>query len=133
VEQVMTKAFKIATACGLAAISFLAWNDTASTQAQAPWCLGSGNPLSFGVNATAYIGLASGASCTFGYGGMGTVQSARITTGAAHGTVRMLTVTMLEYRSKPGFKGTDSFVVTVTGTGPFGSGTSVVTVNATVN
>jgi hypothetical protein len=137
-EFVMKQPFKMATVCALATISFLAWNGTAS--AQTPQCLGGGsalpfgqNTLTFGANATAYIGLASGTACTLGYGGAGTVQSAKVTTRAAHGTVRMLGNSNLEYRAKPGYKGADTFAVTVKGTGPLGSGTSVISVNVTVN
>lgn len=51
--------------------------------------------------------------------------------GSRH-TLKKLNISTFQYTAKAGYKGPDSFAVTATGKGPTASGTSVITMNATV-
>jgi hypothetical protein len=46
--------------------------------------------------------------------------------------LKKLDVSTYEYTAKAGYKGPDSFAVQATGTGPASSGTSIITMKATV-
>ena len=50
----------------------------------------------------------------------------------AHGKLKKLNMTTYEYKAKAKYKGSDSFAVKATGQGPTASGTSVITVHATI-
>jgi hypothetical protein len=50
----------------------------------------------------------------------------------ANGTLKKLDVSSYEYTAKAGYRGPDTFAVQATGTGPTSSGTSKITMNATV-
>jgi hypothetical protein len=62
----------------------------------------------------------------------GEVKSSSISQKPAHGTLKRLNISTYAYTAKSGYKGSDAFAVTATGKGPTASGTSVITVNATV-
>jgi hypothetical protein len=62
----------------------------------------------------------------------GTVSSSDILKKPAHGKLKKLNVTTYEYKAKARYKGSDSFAIKATGQGPTASGTSVITVQATI-
>jgi len=62
----------------------------------------------------------------------GTVSSSDIFQKPAHGKLKKLNATTYEYKAKARYKGSDSFAIKATGQGPTASGTSVITVNATI-
>jgi hypothetical protein len=110
------------------AVSSLA---VAST-AEAADCVGSGARAAWGQNMTATFEVASGGSCTYGFVFDGTASNSKILKRPQRGTARMINVSTMEYKSKAGFKGTDSFVIQATGRGITSSGTSNITMNAMV-
>jgi hypothetical protein len=86
----------------------------------------------WGENSTGYINVASGESCQFPITMRGTVKSSDISQKPGHGKLKKLDVSTYEYRAKKRYKGSDTFAIKVTGQGPGAPGTSVITVNATV-
>jgi hypothetical protein len=50
----------------------------------------------------------------------------------ARGKLKMLNISTFEYTAKARFKGSDTFAIKATGQGPTASGTSVITVHATI-
>ena len=62
----------------------------------------------------------------------GTVSSSEILKKPAHGKLKKLNVTTYEYKAKAKYKGTDTFAIKATGQEPTASGTSVITVSATI-
>ena len=50
----------------------------------------------------------------------------------SHGKLKRLNVTTYEYRAKARYKGKDTFAIKATGQGPKASGTSAITVHATI-
>ena len=85
-----------------------------------------------GENSTGDISVASGQSCLFPITMRGTVSSSDILKKPAHGKLKKLNVTTYEYKAKARYKGSDSFAIKATGQGPTASGTSVITVQATI-
>lgn len=95
-------------------------------------CPATGTMSDWGVNSTGYFAVASGGSCLFPVRMQGTVSSSQISQKPAHGTLKKLNVSTYQYTAKAGYKGPDTFAVSFTGKGPTGHGTSVITMNATV-
>jgi hypothetical protein len=95
-------------------------------------CPASGTLSDWGINSTGYFNVASGGSCLFPVRIAGAMKSSSISQKPAHGTLKKLNVSTYQYTAKPGYKGTDTFAVQATGKGPTASGTSVITMNATV-
>jgi len=95
-------------------------------------CPASGSLSGWGVNSTGYFNVASGGTCLFPIRMEGEVKSSSISQKPAHGTLKRLNISTYAYTAKSGYKGSDAFAVTATGKGPTASGTSVITVNATV-
>jgi hypothetical protein len=62
----------------------------------------------------------------------GTISSSDISQKPAHGKLNRLNVSSYEYTPKARFKGSDTFAIKAAGQGPSGSGTSVITVHATI-
>jgi len=60
------------------------------------------------------------------------MKSSSISQKPAHGTLKKLNISTYQYTAKAGYKGTDTFAVEVTGKSPTASGTSVITMNVTV-
>jgi hypothetical protein len=85
-----------------------------------------------GENSTGDISVASGQSCVFPIKMRGTVSSSEISQKPAHGKLKKLNATTYEYKAKKRYKGSDTFAIKATGEGPTASGTSVITVNATI-
>ncbi len=86
----------------------------------------------WGENPTGDISVASGQSCQFPITMRGTVTSSDIFQKPAHGKLKKLNATTYEYKAKARYKGSDSFAIKATGQGPTASGTSVITVQATI-
>lgn len=95
-------------------------------------CPASGTLSDWGINSTGYFDVASGGTCLFPIRMQGSVSSSAISQKPAHGTLKRLNVSTFQYTAKTGYKGPDSFAVRATGKGPTASGTSVITMNATV-
>ena len=86
----------------------------------------------WGENSTGDISVASGQSCQFPIRMRGTVSSSDIVKKPAHGKLKKVNVTTYEYKAKARYKGSDTFAIKATGQGPTSSGTSVITVHATI-
>jgi hypothetical protein len=86
----------------------------------------------WGENSTSYIDLKSGESCLFRITKRGTVSSSDISQKPEHGKLKRLNISTFEYAAKARFKGSDTFAIKATGQGPTASGTSVITVHATI-
>ena len=86
----------------------------------------------WGENSTGDISVAPGQSCLFPITMRGTVTSSAIFQKPAHGKLKKLNATTYEYKAKARYKGSDSFAIKATGQGPTASGTSVITVQATI-
>ena len=86
----------------------------------------------WGENSTGDISVAAGQSCLFPITMRGTVTSSEISQKPAHGKLKKLNVTTYEYKAKARYKGSDTFAIKATGQGPTTSGTSVITVQATI-
>jgi len=86
----------------------------------------------WGENSTGDISVAPGQSCLVPVKMRGTVSSSDILKKPAYGKLKKLNATTYEYKAKARYKGSDSFAIKATGQGPTASGTSVITVNATI-
>jgi hypothetical protein len=86
----------------------------------------------WGQNSTADISVASGGSCLFPITMGGTVSSSDILQKPTHGKLKKLNLTTYEYKAKARYKGSDAFAIKATGQGPTASGTSEITVHATI-
>jgi len=86
----------------------------------------------WGENPTGEVSVASGQSCQFSIKLRGTVSGSDILQKPARGKLKKLNVTSYEYKAKARYKGSDTFSIKATGQGPTTSGTSVITVNATI-
>lgn len=95
-------------------------------------CPKSGTLSGWGINSTGYFNVASGGSCLFPMRIAGVMKSSSISQKPAHGTLKKLNISTYQYTAKAGYKGTDTFAVEVTGKSPTASGTSVITMNVTV-
>ncbi|HWJ19868.1 MAG TPA: Ig-like domain-containing protein [Geobacterales bacterium] len=124
---------RISKAIGLAIIVATSGLVFISSAQAASECPATGTLSSWGVNSTGYFSVASGGTCLFPIRMEGVVKSSSISQKPAHGTLKRLNISTYEYTAKAGYKGSDSFAVQATGKGPTGlSGTSVITMNATV-
>ena len=86
----------------------------------------------WGENSTGDISVAPGQSCLFPITMRGTVSSSEIFKKPAYGKLKKINPTTYEYKAKARYKGNDSFAIKATGQGPTASGTSVITVQATI-
>jgi|ERR1700719_2007933 hypothetical protein len=86
----------------------------------------------WGENSTGDIGVAPGRSCLFPIRMRGTVSSSDISQKPTHGKLKRLDTSSYEYTPKARYKGSDTFAIKAAGQGPSGSGTSVITVHATI-
>jgi len=62
----------------------------------------------------------------------GEILSARISQNPAHGTLQQLDLSSFLYTSEAGYRGSDAFSVQTTGKSQTSSGTSVISINATL-
>ena len=99
----------------------------------APQCVVSGSPpAGWGFNSIGYIEIAPGGSCMFSVNIAGEILSSSVSQNPAHGTLQQLNVSSFVYTSEAGYRGRDTFSVQATGKSPTSSGTSVTTINATL-
>jgi hypothetical protein len=89
-------------------------------------------PADWGENSTADIDLKSGESCLFQIRKRGTVSNSEISQKPVYGKLKRLNTSTFEFTAKAKFKGSDTFAIKATGQGPTASGTSVITVHATI-
>ena len=116
----------IATALGMVVA-------TAPTRSQnAPQCVVAGTLSGWGVNSIGYIEIASGGSCLFSVNITGEILNSSVSQNPAHGTLQQINVSSFIYTSQAGYSGTDAFSVRATGKSQTSSGTSVITINATL-
>ena len=97
-----------------------------------PDCRVTGNPSVFGIDMTAYFAVRSGQTCNFPIRIPGAMHSSGVSQKPAHGTLRQLNVTTFRYTAASGYKGSDAFAIYGEGEGTYGSGRSVISVNATI-
>ena len=97
-----------------------------------PDCSASTTLANWGENATGDIDIASGESCLFPIRIRGTVVGSEISQKPAHGKLKKLDASSYQYTAKAKYKGSDTFAIKATGKGPAATGTSVITVKATV-
>jgi hypothetical protein len=95
-------------------------------------CRVTGTPSEFGVDMTAFFAVKSGETCNFPIRIPGVMNASGISQKPAHGTLRQINLTNFTYSAARGYSGSDSFSIYGTGKGPYGSGRSVMTVNATI-
>jgi hypothetical protein len=86
----------------------------------------------WGENSTADIDLTSGGSCLLPIRINGTVSASGIAQKPAHGKLKKVNLSIFEYKAKAKYKGSDTFAIKATGQGPTASGTSIITVRATI-
>jgi hypothetical protein len=60
------------------------------------------------------------------------VSNSEISQKPIHGKLKRLNISTFEYTAKARFKGSDTFAIKATGQGPTASGTSIITVHATI-
>jgi len=127
----MTHVIRVCSVLIMAALGLVV---AAPTFAQnAPQCVVSGSPpAGWGFNSIGYIMIASGGSCLFTINISGEILSSRVSQRPAHGKLQRLNRSSYVYTSQPGYRGSDAFSVQATGKSPTSSGTSVATVNATI-
>ena len=121
-SEVVALALVVAMTAALPASPALAAPDCPKLMELADW----------GENSTGDISVASGQSCSFPITMRGTVTNSEILNKPSHGKLKKINATTYEYKAKAKFKGSDSFAIKATGQGPTASGTSVISVNATV-
>lgn len=121
-SEVVALALVVAMTAALPASPALAAPDCPKLMELADW----------GENSTGDISVASGQSCSFPITMRGTVTNSEILNKPSHGKLKKINATTYEYKAKAKFKGSDSFAIKATGQGPTASGTSVITVNATI-
>ena len=95
-------------------------------------CSASTTLANWGENSTGEIDLPSGESCLFSIRIRGTVSNSEISQKPAHGKLKKLDASSYQYTAKAKYRGSDTFAIKATGKGPTASGTSVITVNATI-
>ena len=120
-------------ACSALVIAALAMVATPAFAQNAPQCVVSGSPpAGWGFNSVGYIEIPSGGSCLFSINTGGEILSSSVSQSPAHGTLRQVDMSSFVYASEAGFRGSDTFSVQATGKSPTSSGTSVLTINATI-
>ncbi|MHC2337421.1 hypothetical protein [Bradyrhizobium sp. USDA 4454] len=97
-----------------------------------PECSMSVTLADWGENSSGDIDVASGESCQIPIGIRGTVTDSAISQKPAYGKLKKINASTFEYRAKAKYKGNDTFAIKATGQGPKASGTSVITVRATI-
>jgi Bacterial Ig domain len=128
----MTRMIRMCSTVIVAALGLVAAG--APTRAQnAPQCVVSGSPpAGWGFNSIGYIEIASGGSCMFPVNITGEILSSSVSQNPAHGTLQQLNVSSYVYTSAAGYRGRDTFSVQATGKSQTSSGTSIFTINATL-
>ena len=104
----------------------------AADPARAADCRVTGQPSAFGVDMVAFFAVKSGETCKFPIRIPGMMTASGIAQKPAQGTLRQVNITTFTYTAPRGYKGSDTFAIHGSGQGPYGSGRSVITVNATI-
>ncbi len=86
----------------------------------------------WGENSSGDIDVTSGESCLFPIGIRGTITASAISQKPAHGKLKKVNASTFEYKPKAKYRGSDTFAIKATGQGPTASGTSIITVRATI-
>jgi hypothetical protein len=95
-------------------------------------CSASVTLADWGENSTGDIDIAAGGSCLVPIRIRGTVSSSEILQKPSHGKLKKINIATYEYKAKARYKGKDTFAIKATGQGPTASGTSVITLHATI-
>jgi len=106
--------FKNVTLVAIVAAASLA----VSGAARADMCQINGNWAGWGQHGTGSFDISSGQSCLIGVSTFGYLQDTKILKRPQHGTVKQLSLSSFEYKAKPGYTGTDTFVLSGTGHDP---------------
>src|SRR6266702_2999250 len=117
------------TNCGRAGIGSRSDVGTCPERSSVP---NAGSPSDWGINSIGYIMIDSGGSCLFSLNVRGEILSSSISQRPAHGRLQRVDWSSYVYTSQAGYRGSDTFSVRATGRGPTSSGTSIITVNATL-
>ena len=123
---------RLSEVVALALVAVVAASMPASRALATPDCPKLVELADWGENSTGDISVAPGQSCLFPITMRGTVSSSEIFKKPAYGKLKKINPTTYEYKAKAKYKGNDSFAIKATGQGPTASGTSVITVNATI-
>jgi|GEM_PF-1096688 len=86
----------------------------------------------WGENPTGDIDVKAGETCSFPIEIRGTVTSSAIAQKPEHGKLKKVNASTYEFTPKAKYKGSDTFAIKATGQGPIATGTSVITVRATI-
>ena len=99
----------------------------------APQCVVSGSsPAGWGFNSIGYIEIASGSSCLFAVNMDGEISGSSVSQNPANGTLQQIDLSTFLYTSQAGYRGRDTFSVQATGRSQTSSGSSVITISATL-
>jgi Bacterial Ig domain len=101
-----------------------------SAQAQSECTIG-GTFAAWGSSSTGDVTVPS-SGCLLSFKIEGVMARSKIVVRPQHGTLTQRNVSTYVYKPKAGYRGPDTFAVEATGKGPKSFGTSVVTMNATV-
>ena len=123
---------RLSEVVALALVAGVAASMPASRALATPDCPKLVELADWGENSTGDISVAAGQSCQFPLTIRGTVNSSEIFKKPAYGKLKKVNATTYEYKAKARYKGNDTFAIKATGQGPTASGTSVITVNATI-
>ena len=123
---------RLSKVVALALVAGVAASMPASRALATPDCPKLVELADWGENSTGDISVAPGQSCLFPITMRGTLSSSEIFKKPAYGKLKKINPTTYEYKAKARYKGNDSFAIKATGQGPTASGTSVITVNATI-
>lgn len=127
-----TSIFRLFEVAALALMVGAAGTVPASSAPAVSDCSASTTLANWGENATGDIDIAAGESCLFPIRIRGTVSSSEVAQKPAHGKLKKLDASSYQYTAKAKYKGSDTFAIKATGKGPTASGTSVITVKATI-
>jgi hypothetical protein len=114
------------------AASLLPTSLARAASAPAPDCSMSATLADWGENSTGDIDVKSGERCRLPIEIRGTVTDSAISQKPAQGKLKKVDASTFEYKAKAKYKGSDTFAIKATGQGPKASGTSVITVHATI-
>lgn len=109
--------FKTLTLVAAGAAAGLAFYAPANAQG-VPECRVLGSWAGWGQNGTGSFDVGQGGSCTIGATTFGHFEGSKIAKKPEHGTVKQLSISSWQYTAKPGFTGTDTFVLEGTGHDP---------------
>jgi hypothetical protein len=89
-------------------------------------------PAGWGFNSIGYIEIASGSSCRFTFNIDGEILSSSVSQNPASGALKQLDSSSFLYTSQADYRGGDTFSVQAAGRSQTSSGSSVLTINATL-